>query len=65
MEWFVGDPTQGAQTSDRVLAGGGAETHRFQVTLQLSTPNTYQGATTNIRSRSTPNRVSGFQIPAQ
>jgi hypothetical protein len=48
MEWFVGDPTQGAQTSDRVLAGGGAETHRFQVTLQLSTPNTYQGATTNI-----------------
>jgi spore coat-associated protein N len=45
---IVGDPTQGAQAGDRVLAGGASETLCFKVTLPLSTPNTYQGATTNI-----------------
>lgn len=45
---IVGDPTQGAQAGDRVLAGGASETLCFKATLPLGTPNTYQGATTNI-----------------
>jgi predicted ribosomally synthesized peptide with SipW-like signal peptide len=45
---IVGDPTQGAQTGDRTLAGGASETLCFKVSLPIGTANTYQGATTNI-----------------
>jgi predicted ribosomally synthesized peptide with SipW-like signal peptide len=42
----VGDPTQGNQTGDRVLAAGNSEDLCFQVTLPMSTSNAYQGAST-------------------
>jgi hypothetical protein len=40
-----GNPAQGAQAGDRVLAGGASELLCFQVSLPLSTNNTFQGAT--------------------
>ena len=42
----IGDPTQGADTGDRTLAGSGSEVLCFQVELPLSTGNPFQGATT-------------------
>ncbi len=41
-----GDPTQGAQAGDRVLAGGASENLCFTVSLPLATGNAYQGAAT-------------------
>ncbi len=43
---LVGDPTQGAQTGDRTLAGSASEVLCFYVSLPLSTSNAYQGAST-------------------
>jgi len=40
-----GDPTQGADTGDRVLVAGGSEVLCFRVSLPLSTDDTFQGAT--------------------
>jgi hypothetical protein len=42
---MVGDPTQGQQTGDRILAGGASETLCFKASLPLGTPIAYQGAT--------------------
>ncbi|HEV8545061.1 MAG TPA: TasA family protein [Candidatus Limnocylindrales bacterium] len=39
-----GSSVQGAQAGDRVLAGGASEVLCFQVSLPLSTDNTFQGA---------------------
>jgi spore coat-associated protein N len=40
-----GNPAQGAHAGDRVLAGGASELLCFQVSLPLTTNNTFQGAT--------------------
>ena len=42
----VGDPAQGDQGSDRTLAAAGSEILCFNVSLPLSTDNTFQGLTT-------------------
>lgn len=42
----VGDPAQGDQGSDRTLAAAGSEVLCFNVSLPLSTDNTFQGLTT-------------------
>ena len=42
----IGDPTQGAQAGDRTLAASASEILCFNVSLPLSTGNTYQGLTT-------------------
>jgi hypothetical protein len=42
----VGDPAQGSQTGDRVLAAGGSEVLCFYVELPDSTGNTYEGLST-------------------
>jgi hypothetical protein len=42
----IGDPTQGADTGDRTLAGSGSEVLCFQAELPLSTGNPFQSATT-------------------
>ncbi len=42
----LGDPTQGAQAGDRVLAAGANEPLCFNVTLPLSTGNSAQGLST-------------------
>lgn len=43
---IFGDPTQGAQAGDRVLAAGANEALCFNVTLPLSTGNSAQGQST-------------------
>ena len=43
---IIGDPTQGAQTGDRVLAAGANEALCFNVTLPLSATNAAQGLST-------------------
>jgi predicted ribosomally synthesized peptide with SipW-like signal peptide len=43
---LVGDPTQGDDSGDRVLAAAANEVLCFYVTLPLNTPNSAQGATT-------------------
>jgi len=43
---IIGDPTQGAQTGDRALAGSAYETLCFNVSLPSSTGNAFQGQTT-------------------
>jgi hypothetical protein len=42
----IGDPAQGNDSGDRVLAASASEVLCFNVTLPLSTPDTYQGAAT-------------------
>lgn len=42
----IGDPTQGAQAGDRVLAAGASEPLCFNVTLPLSASNASEGQTT-------------------
>ncbi len=42
----IGDPTQGAQTGDRTLAGGASENLCFAWSLPLATGNAYQNAST-------------------
>jgi predicted ribosomally synthesized peptide with SipW-like signal peptide len=42
----VGNPAQGAQAGDRVLASGVSETLCFRVSLPLATGNAFQNATT-------------------
>ncbi len=44
----IGDPTQGADTGDRVLSASAAETLCIQIELPLSTGNTYQGLSTDV-----------------
>jgi hypothetical protein len=41
----IGDPTQGGQAGDRTLAAGADEDLCFNVSLPLSTGNTFQGLT--------------------
>ena len=41
-----GDPAQGAQAGDRILAAAGSETLCFRVMLPLATGNAFQNATT-------------------
>lgn len=43
---LLGDPAQGAQAGDRVLAGGGEEDLCFRVQLPIGTGNAYQNAST-------------------
>ena len=43
---LVGDNTQGSQAGDRTLSGSTNEILCFRANLPLSTPNTYQGAST-------------------
>jgi hypothetical protein len=43
----IGNPSQGAQTGDRTLAGGASEILCFRVSLPLSAGNTLQGATSD------------------
>jgi hypothetical protein len=43
----LGNPSQGAQTGDRTLAGGASEVLCFRVSLPLSAGNTLQGATSD------------------
>jgi spore coat-associated protein N len=43
---ILGDPTQGAQAGDRVLAAGASEVLCFNVTLPLSASNASEGKTT-------------------
>jgi len=43
---IVGNPAQGSQAGDRVLASGMSETLCFRVSLPLSTGNAFQNATT-------------------
>lgn len=43
----VGDPTQGSQTGDRVLAAAGSEVLCFRVELPSSTGNTFESLTTD------------------
>lgn len=42
----IGDPAQGNDSGDRVLAAAAGEELCFNVTLPISTPDTYQGAAT-------------------
>ena len=44
----IGNPAQGAQAGDRTLAAAGTERLRFQVTMPLSTDNSYQGTTCTV-----------------
>ena len=43
----IGDPAQGADTGDRVLAASAAETLCIQIELPLGTGNSYQGLSTD------------------
>jgi hypothetical protein len=43
---LVGNPSQGSQTGDRTLNAGASEVLCFTVTLDLSAPNSMQGAST-------------------
>lgn len=43
---LVGDPSQGSQSGDRTLNAGSSEVLCFTVTLDISAPNSMQGATT-------------------
>lgn len=43
---LIGNPAQGNQTDDRTLNGGANETLCFRAALDISTDNTFQGATT-------------------
>lgn len=45
---FFGDPAQGGQAGDRILASLASERLRFEATLPLDTDNSYQGATCTV-----------------
>jgi spore coat-associated protein N len=45
---FFGDPAQGGQAGDRILASLASERLRFEATLPLDTDNTYQGTTCTV-----------------
>ena len=45
---FFGDPAQGQNAGDRILASSASERLRFKATLPLDTDNSYQGATCTV-----------------
>jgi len=45
---FFGDPAQGGQAGDRILASLASERLRFEATLPLDTDNSYQGTTCTV-----------------